>query len=138
MIMDQYFKIILASIGLALWLISFKLWFSPQEAMADDVDIKNRLSHISKVVGVMESSMIKIEGDMRFVKRQASISIAKRDLSEKRLNTLEIKITAIEDLLSSIALDVAKIDRNFENIEKGLDGLFDGSCNNTFLCRRKK
>ena len=92
MMINRDFKITMALIGIILWLISFNLWPSPQEALAEDVDIINRLSYISKIVGTMESSMIKIEGDLRFVKRQADKSIVARDLSEKRLNKLETKM----------------------------------------------
>ena len=111
-------KVIIAVIGLGLWLVSFNLWYSSREALAEDIDIKNRLSYISKVVGTMESTMIKIKGDLRFVKRQASLSIASRNLSEKRLNNLETKITSIENLLGSIAEDVAKIGGSLGSIEK--------------------
>ena len=138
MIKDRYFKIILGFIAVPLWLISFKLWLSPQEVLAEDVDIENRLSYISKVVGAIESSVITIEGDLRFVKRQADISIIARDLSEKRLSALETKITAVESLVGSIEMDVAEIDGNISYIESDIDGLTSGSCDNIFLCRQKK
>ena len=138
MIVDRYFKIILAAIGIALWLISFKLWLSPQEALAEDVDIENRLSYISKIVGAIESSVIKIEGDVRFVKRQAGLSMTVRNQSEKRFNTLETKIATIERLVDSIEIDVAEMDGNIAYIESDIDGLVSGSCENIFLCRQKK
>lgn len=131
-------KVIIALIGLGLWLVSFNLWHSPQEALAEDIDIKNRLSYISKIVATMESAMIKIKGDLRFVKRQASLSIASRDSSEKRLNNLETKITAIESLLDSIAADVAKIGGNLGSVEKKINALVSESCDNIVLCKRKK
>ena len=138
MIMHRYFQIVLASILVALWLISFKLWILPQEALADDMDIKNRLSYISKIVGVMESSMIKMEGDLRFVKRQADVSTTNRDASEQRLVTLEAKITAIKGLVDSIEMDLAEMDGNIAYIESDIDSIASGSCDNIFLCRQKK
>ena len=138
MIMDRYLKIVLTFVGLALWSISFKLWLSPQEVLAEDVDIENRLSYISKVVGTIESSVIKIEGDLRFVKRQADISIATRDLSKKRLDTLETKITNMERLVDSIEMDLTEMDGNIAYIESDIGSLTDGSCDNIFLCRQKK
>jgi len=136
--MDQYFKIVLASIGVALWLISFKLWLSPQEALAENVDIESRLSYISKIVGVIESSVIKIESDLRFVKRQSDLSMTMRNLSEKRLTALENKITAVESLVGSIEMDVADMEGNIAYIENDIDSLTNGSCDNIFLCRQKK
>ena len=138
MIMDRYFKIILAFIGVALWLISFRLWLPPQEALAEDFDIENRLSYISKVVGAIESSTIKIEGDLRFVKRQTDISMIARELSEKRLNALETKISGMGSSVDSIQMDLAAIDGNIAYIESDLDELVSGSCHNIFLCRQKK
>ena len=138
MVMDQYFKIALTFIGLALWLISFKLWLAPQEALAENIDIENRLSYISKVVGAIESSVIKIEGDLRFVKRRSNLSMATRDLYEKRLNVLETKIITIESLVDSIEMDVAEMDGNIAYIESDIDDLASGSCDNIFLCRQKK
>ena len=131
MIMDRHFKIVLTFIGVGLWLISFKLWFLPQEVMAEDVDIESRLSYISKIVGTIESSVIKIEGDLRVVKRQADISMMLRDLSEKRLNALERSVGSIE-------MDVAEMDGNIAYIESDIDGLASGTCDNIFLCRQKK
>ena len=138
MIMNRYLKIVITSIGLALWVISFKLWVSPQEVLAEDVDIESRLSYISKIVGAIESSVIKIEGDLRFVKRQADLSTTARNLSKKRLIALENKITAIESLIGSIEMDVAEMDGNIAYIEGDIDGLASGSCDNIFLCRQKK
>ena len=138
MIMDRYLKIVLTFVGLALWLISFKLWLSPQEVLAEDFDIENRLSYISKVVGAIESSVIKIEGDLRFVKRQTDISIMTRDQSKKRLGTLESTINNMERLVDSIEMDLAEIDGNIAYIESDMGSLTDGSCDNIFLCRQKK
>ena len=138
MIMDRHLKIILVFIGLTLWLVSFKLWFSPQEVLAEDIDIENRLSYISKTVGAIESSVIKIEGDLRFVKRQSQLSIIARDLSEKRLIALESKINAMQSLVGSIEMDLDEIDGNISYIESDIDGLISGSCDNIFLCRQKK
>ena len=138
MIMDRYFKIVLASIGIALWLISFKLWLLPQEALAEDVDIESRLSYISKIVGAIESSVIKIEGDLRIVKRQVDTSMMARDSDKKQLNALEIKISALKSSVDSIEMDVAEMDGNIAYIESDIDGLASGSCNNIFLCRQKK
>lgn len=136
--MDRYFKIAVASIVIALWLISFKLWLSPKKAQAEDVDIESRLSYISKIVGAIESSVIKIEGDLRFVKRQTDLSMTVRDLSEKRLITLENKITAMESSVGSIEMDLAEMDGNIAYIEGDIDGIASGSCDNIFLCRQKK
>jgi len=138
MIMDRYFKIILAFIGVALWLISFRLWLPPQEALAEDFDIENRLSYISKIVGSIESSVIKIEGDLRIVKRQVDTSMMARDSDKKQLNALEIKISALKSSVDSIEMDVAEMDGNIAYIESDIDGLASGSCNNIFLCRQKK
>ena len=138
MIMDRYLKILLTFIGLALWLISFKLWLLPQEVLAEDLNIENRLSYISKIIGVIESSVIKIEGDMRFVKRQIDRSMLEKDLSQKQLSSLENKITTIKSLLGSIEMDITEMDGNIAYIESDIDSLTSGSCNNIFLCRQKK
>ena len=87
-------KVVFAFVGIVLWLL-------PQEVLGEDVEIKNRLSYISKVVGVIEGSIIKIEGDVRFVKRQAEKTIAEAHLSAKRLDNLETKIKNIENLLKT-------------------------------------
>ena len=140
MIMDQYFKFVLTFIGVGLCLISFKLWLLPEKASAEDIDIdiKNRLSYISKVVGAIESSAIKLEGDLRFVKRQAEISALARDIHEKRLSILENKITNMMSLIDSIEMDLSEMDGNIFHIESDLDDLTSGSCDNIFLCRQKK
>ena len=137
MIMDRYLKIALASIGVALCLIFFKLWYSPQEAVAKDVDLESRLSYISKIIGSIESSVIKIEGDLRVVKRQVDTSMIVRDLSKEQLNALDVKISALKSSVDSIEMDVAEIDSNIAYIETDIDGLASGSCNNIFLCRQK-
>ena len=135
---DQYLKIFLVIIGLALWTISFKLWFSPKEALAENLDITSRLSYISKVVGAIESSVIKMEGDLRFVKRQVDLSMKERNLSGERFNTLETKMTTIKGLVDSIEMNIDEMDGNITYIENDIDSLTSGSCNNIFLCRQKK
>tara|TARA_B100001245_G_scaffold196021_1_gene154894 strand:+ start:82 stop:501 length:420 start_codon:yes stop_codon:yes gene_type:complete len=124
-------KVVVAFVGIVLWLL-------PQEVLGEDVEIKNRLSYISKVVGVIEGSIIKIEGDVRFVKRQAEKTTAEAHLSAKRLDHLEEKIKSVENLLNVIAVGVAKTNGSLERIEKDLEGLFRGSCSNALLCKRKK
>ena len=125
------FKAVVAVVGVVLWLV-------PQEALGEDTEIKSQLSYISKVVGAIESSMIKIKGDVRFVKRQAEKTIAETNLSAKRLNNLEEKVKRIENLLSAILVDVAKLNVSLESIEKDFGDLSRGPCSNTRLCRRKK
>ena len=125
------FKVIVAIFGIVLWLL-------PQEGLGEDVETKNRLSYISKIVGVIEGSIIKIEGDVRFVKRQAGKTIAEARLSAKRLDNLEEKIKSVENLLNVIAVEVAKINDSMQNVEQGLEGLFGGSCSNALSCERKK
>ena len=124
-------KVVVAFVGIVLWLL-------PQEVLGEDVEIKNRLSYISKIVGVIEGSIIKIEGNVRFVKRQAEKTIAEARLSAKRLDNLEKKIKSVENLLNVIAVGVAKTNGSLERIEKDLEGLFRGSCSNALLCKRKK
>ena len=131
MIIGQEFKVVVAVVGAVLWLV-------PQEALGEDTEIKSQLSYISKVVGAMESSMIKIEGGVRFVKRQAEKTIAETNLSGKRLNNLETKVERIENLLNTIAADIAKLNVSLESVEKDFGDLSRGSCSNTRLCRRKK
>ena len=131
MLDNRGFKVVVAFVGIVLWLM-------PQEALGEDVEIKNRLSYISKVVGVIEGSIIKIEGDVRFVKRQAEKTIAEVHLSAKRLDNLEAKIKSVENLLNVIAVEVAKINDSMQTVEKDLKGLFRGSCRNALLCKRKK
>ena len=124
-------KVVVAFVGIVLWLL-------PQEVLGEDVEIKNRLSYISKVVGVIEGSIIKIEGDVRFVKRQTEKTTAEAHLSAKRLDHLEEKIKSVENLLNVIAVEVAKINDSMQTVEKDLEGLFRGSCRNAILCKRKK
>ncbi len=131
MMIGREFKVILVFVGVVLWLL-------PQEAQGEDTEIKSQLSYISKVVGAIESSMIKIKGDVRFVKRQAEKTIAETNLSAKRLNNLEEKVKRIENLLNAILVDVAKLSVSLESVEKDFGGLSRGSCSNTRLCRRKK
>ena len=131
MLDNRGFKVVVAFVGVVLWLL-------PQEVLGEDVEIKNRLSYISKVVGVIEGSIIKIEGDVRFVKRQTEKTIAEVHLSAKRLDNLEAKVESIENLLNVIAVGVAKTNGSLERIEKDLEGLFRGSCSNALLCKRKK
>ena len=131
MLIKREFKVIVAIIGMVLWLL-------PQEVLGEDVEIKNRLSYISKIIGVIESSIIKIKGDVRFVKRQAEKTIAEANLSAKRLDNLEIKIKSIEKLLNAIAEEIAKTNGSLDKIGKDLEGLFRGSCSNPLLCKRKK
>ena len=131
MIIGREFKVVVAVVGIVLWLL-------PQEVLGEDVEIKNRLSYISKVVGVIEGSIIKIEGDVRFVKRQTEKTTAEAHLSAKRLDHLEEKIKSVENLLNVIAVGVAKTNGSLERIEKDLEGLFRGSCSNALLCKRKK
>ena len=131
MLDNRGFKVVVAFVGVVLWLL-------PQEVLGEDVEIKNRLSYISKVVGVIEGSIIKIEGDVRFVKRQAEKTIVEAHLSAKRLDNLEKKIKSVENLLNVIAVGVAKTNGSLERIEKALEGLFGGSCSNPLLCKRKK
>ena len=124
-------KVVVAFVGIVLWLL-------PQEVLGEDVEIKNRLSYISKIVGVIEGSIIKIKGDVRSVKRQAEKTIAEANLSAKRLDNLETKIKSIENLLNAITVEIAKTNGSLEKIEKDLEGLFRGSCSNALLCKRKK
>ena len=131
MLDNRGFKVVVAFVWVVLWLL-------PQEVLGEDVEIKNRLSYISKVVGVIEGSIIKIEGDVRFVKRQTEKTTAEAHLSAKRLDHLEEKIKSVENLLNVIAVGVAKTNGSLERIEKSLEGLFRGSCSNALLCKRKK
>ena len=124
-------KVVVAIIGIVLWLL-------PQEVLGEDVEINNRLSYISKVVGVIEGSIIKIEGDVRFVKRQTEKTIVEAHLSAKRLDNLEKKIKSVENLLNVIAVGVAKTNGSLERIEKDLEGISRGSCSKALLCKRKK
>ena len=138
MSMNRYLKISLTAIVFALWLVSLKLWLAPQEVLAKDFDIENRLSYISKAVGAIESSVIKIEGDLRFVKRQVGFAKTTKDFSDNRLINLETKITNIAGLVDSIEMDVSELDGNIAYIENDIERLTSGSCDNLFLCRQKK
>ena len=131
MMIGREFKVILVFVGVVLWLL-------PQEAQGEDTEIKSQLSYISKVVGAIESSTIKIKGDVRFVKRQAEKTIAETRLSAKRLNNLEEKVKRLENLLNAILVDVAKLNVSLESVEKDFGDLSRGSCSNTRLCGRKK
>ena len=131
MMIGREVKAVVAVVWVVLWLV-------PQEALGEDTEIKSQLSYISKVVGAIESSMIKIKGDVRFVKRQAEKTIAETNLSAKRLNNLEEKVKRIENLLSAILVDVAKLNVSLESVAKDFGDLSRGSCSNTRLCRRKK
>ena len=131
MLDNRGFKVVVAFVGVVLWLL-------PQEVLGEDVEIKNRLSYISKVVGVIEGSIIKIEGDVRFVKRQAEKTTAEAHLSAKRLDHLEEKIKSVENLLNVIAVEIAKTNGSLDKIGKDLEGIFRGSCSNPLLCKRKK
>ena len=131
MMIGREFKVVVAVVGVVLWLL-------PPEALGEDTEIKSHLSYISKVVGAIESSMIKIKGDVRFVKRQAEKTIVETNLSAKRLNNLEEKVKRIENLLNAILVDVAKLNVSLESVEKDFGDLSRGSCSNTRLCGRKK
>ena len=131
MIIGREFKVVVAVVGIVLWLV-------PQEALGDDTEIKSQFSYISKVVGAIESSMIKIKGDVRFIKSPAENTTTATNLSAKRQNSLEEKVKRIENLLNAILVDVAKLSVSLESVEKDLGGLSRGSCSNTRLCRRKK
>ena len=128
MLDNRGFKVVVAFVGVVLWLL-------PQEVLGEDVEIKNRLSYISKVVGVIEGSIIKIEGDVRFVKRQTEKTTAEAHLSAKRLDHLEEKIKSVENLLNVIAVGVAKTNGSLERIEKDLEGIPRGSCSKALLCK---
>ena len=125
------FKVIVAVLGMILWAV-------PEEVLGEDVEVKNQLSYISKAVGIMESSMIKIEGDLRFVRRQIEKTTPKADMTIGRINSLETKIEKLENLFSKIELEVAKVKGSLEGVEKELGGLMNGTCANKLLCRRKK
>ena len=131
MLDNQGFKVVVAFVGIV-------LWFFPQAALGEDTEVKNRLSYISKIVAVIEGSIIKIEGNIRFVKRQTEKTIAEASLSANRLHNLEAKVESIEDLLNTIAVEVAKINDSMQNVEQGLEGVFGGSCSNAPSCERKK
>ena len=125
------FKVIVAVIGMVLWAM-------PEEVLGEDVEVKNQLSYISRVVGIMESSILKIEGNLRFVRRQVEKTTPKADMTVRRINSLEIKIEKLEKMFGKIQLEVAKVQGSLEGVEKELGGLMNGTCANKFLCRRKK
>jgi hypothetical protein len=131
MLNNQRFKVIIVVVGVL-------LWFFPQGSLGEDTEIKNQLSYVSKIVGVIEGSIIKIEGNLRFVKRQTEKMLAEASLSGKRLDNLEAQIKSIEGLIGTIAVEVAKINDSMQHVEKKLDGLFRRSCNDAILCERKK
>ena len=113
MLNNQGFKFIIAVFGVV-------LWFFPQAVLGEDTEVKNRLSYISKIVAVIEGSIIKIEGDVRFVKRQTEKTTAEAHLSAKRLDHLEEKIKSVENLLNVIAVEISKTNGSLEKIEKDL------------------
>jgi wobble nucleotide-excising tRNase len=131
MLDNRGFKAVVAFVGVV-------LWFFPQAALGEDTEVKNRLSYISKIVAVIEGSIIKIEGNVRFVKRQTEKTIAEASLSANRLDNLEAKVENIEDLLNTITVEIVKINDGIQNVEKDLEGLFRGACRNAILCKRKK
>jgi chromosome segregation ATPase len=131
MVIRKGHKVIIAILGIALWLF-------PQKTLGEDTEIKSQLSYISKIIGVMESSIIKIKGDVRFVKRQAEKTIIERKISANRLNNLEKKINRLDDLLNEITVNIAKLNMNLERVEKDLGSVLKKSCSSTRLCRGKK
>ena len=131
MLDNRGFKAVVAFVGVV-------LWFFPQTALGEDAEVKNRLSYISKIVAVIEGSIIKIEGNVRFVKRQTEKTSAEASLSTNRLDNLEAKVENIEDLLNTITVEIVKINDGIQNVEKDLEGLFRGACRNAILCKRKK
>ena len=131
MVIRKGHKVIIAILGIALWLF-------PQKTLGEDTEIKSQLSYISKIIGVMESSIIKIKGDVRFVKRQAEKTIIERKISANHLNNLEKKINRIDDLLKEITVNIAKLNINLERVEKDLGSVLKKSCSSTRLCRGKK
>ena len=114
------------------------LWLPPHEVIGEDTEIKNQLSYVSKIVGVIEGSLIKIEGNVRFIKRQAEKRIVESNVSVKRLDNLEEKIKNTENLLGTIALEVAKINESMKRSEKKMKDLSRRACSNAILCERKK
>ena len=131
MLNNSRFKFFIVAVGIMLWL-------PPHEVIGEDIEIKNQLSYVSKIVGVMEGSLIKIEGNVRFIKRQAEKMIAESNVSVKRLGNLEEKIKSTENLLGTIAVEIAKINESMQRAEKKLKNLSRRSCSNTTLCERKK
>jgi hypothetical protein len=131
MLNNRRFKFFIVAVGIMLWL-------SPHEVIGEDTEIKNQLSYVSKIVGVIEGSLIEIEGNVRFIKRQAEKRIVESNVSVKRLNNLEAKIKNTEDLLGTIAVDIEKINESMQRTEKNLKVLSRISCSNAILCERKK
>ena len=131
MLNNRRFKIFIVAVGIMLWL-------PPHEVIGEDTEIKNQLSYVSKIVGVIEGSLIKIEGNVRFIKRQAEKRIVKANVSVKRLDNLEAKIKNTEDLLGTIAVEIEKINESMQRTEKNLKVLSRTSCSNAILCERKK
>jgi hypothetical protein len=131
MLNNRRFKFFIVAVGIMLWL-------SPHEVIGEDTEIKNQLSYVSKIVGVIEGSLIKIEGNVRFIKRQAEKRIVESNVSVKRLNNLEAKIKNTEDLLGTIAVEIEKINESMQRTEKNLKVLSRISCSNAILCERKK
>jgi hypothetical protein len=89
------FKFIIVVVGVI-------LCSPPQRALGEDTEIKNQLSYVSKIIGAIEGSIITIEGNVRFIKRQAEKKIAEANVSAKRLDSLEAKIKNIEGLLAPL------------------------------------
>ena len=90
MLNNRRFKFCIVAVGIMLWL-------PPHEVIGEDTEIKNQLSYVSKIVGVIEGSLIKIEGNVRFIKRQAEKRIVESNVSVKRLDNLEEKIKNTEN-----------------------------------------
>jgi len=131
MLNNRRFKFFIVAVGIMLLL-------PPHEVIGEDTEIKNQLSYVSKVVGVIEGSLIKIEGNVRFIKRQAEKRIVESNVSVKRLDNLEEKIKNTENLLGTIALEVAKINESMKRSEKKMKDLSRRACSNAILCERKK
>ena len=131
MLNNRRFKFCIVAVGIMLWL-------PPHEVIGEDTEIKNQLSYVSKIVGVIEGSLIKIEGNVRFIKRQAEKRIVESNVSVKRLDNLEEKIKNTENLLGTIALEVAKINESMQRTEKKIKDFSRRACSNAILCERKK
>ena len=131
MLNKRRFKFFIFAVGIM-------LWFLPQEVIGEDTEIKNQLSYVSKIVGVIEGSLIKIEGNVRFIKRQVEKRIVEANVSVKRLDNLEAKIKNTENLLGTIAVEIEKINESMQRTEKTLKVLSRISCRNAILCERKK
>jgi len=131
MLNNRRFKFFIVAVGIMLWL-------PPHEVIGEDTEIKNQLSYVSKIVGVIEGSLIKIEGNVRFIKRQTEKRIVEANVSVKRLDNLEAKIQNIEGLLGTIALEITKINGSMQHAEKNLKDLSLRPCSNAILCEQKK